>query len=32
MFNLPVSTFLVFFLILPVVIIAWLVWWGVTFK
>jgi hypothetical protein len=32
MFNLPNSTFLVFFVVAPLVIIIWLVWWVLTFK
>jgi len=32
MFNLPLSTFLVFFLLAPLVIIIWLLWWAKTFR
>lgn len=30
MFNLPLGTFLVFFIICPGLILAWLLWWGFT--
>lgn len=32
MFNLPLSTFLVFFVVCPALIVAWLLWWALTFR
>gem|GEM_PF-6285832 len=32
MFNMPTSTFVVFFIAMPALAIVWLVWWAVTFK